>query len=230
VTSDSARLTGKVLLLAALLLVTLYGCFKIVFPSYANRFRLTIAVNIDGQTYTGSSVIEVRWQDQKILPASVPYAPSIRGQAVFIDLGQRGAVVAALNTGERSAGDNSVGVEELAQRAFSTRTHDIEVPDLPGLTGRRDLAPDNMPRLIWFNNVDDERSAHVFTTKDLPGLFGPTARLDAAFIEITTDPIVVDIDRKLPWYRALADRQKGHLLILQPVFQLKYNMFVGESS
>jgi hypothetical protein len=88
-----------------------------------------------------------------------------------------------------------------------------------------------MPGLIWFSNVEDEKSARVVTVGEIPSLFGPTARLDAAFIEITTDPIVIDIDQKLPWYRALAERQKGHLVITKPGdFTLSYSAFIGELS
>ncbi len=225
------RRPKKIILLSALLLVSLYGCFKVTFPSYTNRFRLTMAFNIDGQTYSGSSVIEVLWAGQLNMGQG-PYSPYIRGQAVFIDLGQRGAIVAVLYLS--GGNDRAVGVESLTRRAFSTRQHPIAipegVPELSRLTGRRDLAPDNMPGLIWFSNVEDEKSARVVTVGELPSLFGPTARLDAAFIEITTDPIVIDIDQKLPWYRALAYRQKGHSIISEPGFKLKYNMFIGELS
>jgi hypothetical protein len=65
---------------------------------------------------------------------------------------------------------------------------------------------------------------------DIPVLFGPTARLDAAIIEVTSDPIVIDIDRKLPWYRDLEERQKRGLLTGGPGFELWSNMFIGDLS
>jgi hypothetical protein len=206
----------------ALLLVGLYGCFKATFPTYANRFRLTMAFNIDGQVYSGSSVIEVRWQDQQVFLPNMPYAPNVRGQAVFNDLGRRGAIVAALQASQ-GPNNGSVGVQELTLRAFDTA-----IPELPRLTGLRNLAPNNMPRLIWFSNVDDEKSARIFSIKDLPKMFGPTARLDAAFIEITSDPVIIDIDQKLPWYRALVERQKSGV-ISGPGFELSCEMFVEGS-
>lgn len=208
---------SKGLLLAALALVGLYGCYKVTFPTYTNRFRLTIAFNIEGQIYSGSSVIEVRWQDQQVLLPNIPFAPSVRGQAVFIDLGRRGAIVAAL----QAPNNGSVGVQELTLRAF-----DAAVPGLPRLTGRRDLAPNNMPTLIWFRNIEDDQSARIFSSKDLPKMFGPTARLDKAFIEITSDPIIIDIDQKLPWYRTLVERQMNGI-ISGPGFELNYEMFVS---
>ncbi|MGZ5875618.1 MAG: hypothetical protein ACXWKP_26345, partial [Bradyrhizobium sp.] len=224
----SMKKLRKIILFTALLLLGLYGCFQIVFPTHTNRFRLTLSFNIDGREYLGSSVIETRWTEQPIQPIAV--AVHIRGQAVFIDLGARGAIVAALMTGASDIGDDSANVSGLLSRAFSTSEHHPTVPELPKLSGRRNLTPDNMPRLIWFSDVADEKSARVFTIKELPALFGPTARLDAATIEVTSDPIVIDIDQKLPWYRDLAERQKKNLHIGGPGFELSYNMFIGDLS
>ncbi|MGZ5873362.1 MAG: hypothetical protein ACXWKP_14775 [Bradyrhizobium sp.] len=222
------RTLRKTILFSALLLLGLYGCFQIAFPTYVDRFRLTMSFNIDGREYTGSSVIEAVYTKNGGLSNSA-YEEHTRGQAVFIDLGARGAIVATLTAGALAVGDNWGNIYGLPMKAFSTREHQITIPELPKLSGRRDLTPDNMPRLIWFSNVADESSARVFTIKELPGMFGPTARLDAAFIEITSDPIVIDIDQKLPWYRNLEKRQKGRDVI-GAGFSLNYTMFIGDLS
>jgi hypothetical protein len=222
------RKLRKIALYAGLLLLGLYGCFQISFPTYVDRFRLTMSFNIDGREYIGSSVIEAVYTRNGGLSNSA-YEEHTRGQAVFIDLGAQGAIVATLTAGALAVGDNWGDISGLPMKAFSTREHQITIPELPKLSGRRDLTPDNMPRLIWFSNVADESSARVFTIKELLGMFGPTARLDAAFIEITSDPIVIDIDQKLPWYRDLEKRQKGRLLI-GAGFSLNYTMFIGDLS
>jgi hypothetical protein len=85
----------KGILFTALALVGLYGCYKVTYPTYANRFRLTMAFNIDGQTYAGSSVLELVYVSQPRI-SSAPYSNYVRGQAVFIDLGKHGVVIAAL--------------------------------------------------------------------------------------------------------------------------------------
>jgi hypothetical protein len=222
------RKLGKIALFSALLLLGLYGCFQIAFPTYVDRFRLTMSFNIDGREYTGSSVIEAVYTKNGGLSNSA-YEEHTRGQAVFIDLGVRGAIVAVLTAGALAVGDNFADINGLPFKAFSTREHHATVPELPKLSGRRELTPDNMPRLIWFSNVADESSARVFMIKELPALFGPTARLDAATIEITSDPIVIDIDQKLPWYRDLERRQKGHS-VFGAGFSLNYSMFIGDLS
>ena len=168
----------KGVLFTLLALVGLYGCYKVTYPTYANRFRLTMAFNIDGQTYAGSSVLRtglcIGAKDiQRALFQLRPRA------TVFIDLGKHGVVIAALQNwpGPRLV---SVNDSELPIRAFSTPQHEISVPEVPGMTGRRDLASDSLPRLVWLSNVTDEKSARAFAVGDLTELFGPTARLEAA--------------------------------------------------
>lgn len=201
--------------------------------TYTYRYRLTLAIEVDGKVHTGSSVIEVVWETgpgQSSFLGGVQ--PIVRGQGVFIDLGPRGAVVATFLTGERSEKpDGSQAAIWLAARAFDNKSTKKELPELERLQGRRDLTPDNMPRLIWFSDISDPKTARKFKVDDIPTLFGPGARLAAAYVEITRDPIVIDIDKKLPWYSMLASQQKARGVLSRPgEFQLIYSMFVGGGS
>lgn len=93
------------------------------------------------------------------------------------------------------------------------------------------LSPDNFPRLIWFSNPADPKSARKITIGNVADIIDPTARLTQAFVEITRDPIMVNIATKLPWYPALLEAQRGKGITSYPgQFQLVYNMFVGEDS
>jgi hypothetical protein len=201
-----------------------------MFPTYAYRYRLTVALEINGEVHTGSSVIEVRWVGQPNVGQG-SFFPYLRGQAAFIDLGSRQAVVAALGTGESCAVscDGATDARYMVETAF--HTNGMPRSELPRLSGRRDLAANDMPRLIWFADVDDPKEARKFKPEDIPTLFGAGARLVAAYVEITSDPIVIDIDKRLPWYKDLAEQQKLHGVLGAPgQFQLIYNMFIGEDS
>ncbi|MGS7013753.1 hypothetical protein RCI25_29185, partial [Pseudomonas aeruginosa] len=85
--------------LIAILLVGGLG-YKAMFPSYSYRYRLQLAVEVDGKVHTGSSVIEVTWECGPKLAGFAQCAPSVGGQATVIDLGSHGVVVATLYTGE----------------------------------------------------------------------------------------------------------------------------------
>ena len=192
------------------------------------RFRLTISLETDGQLRTGSSVIEVAWMRQPDFGNGVTYLLSIRGQAVFVDLGNRGAVVASLQPGrgDRDTKTGPWGIEWIAPRAFHMG-FTPEIPDLR-MEGRREVTPDNLPRLIWFSDPTNPATAHVVTPAEIATELGPAARLASAEVEITNDPIVIDIDKKLPWYPELESRQKGRAVLGIPGQpKLVYTMFVG---
>jgi hypothetical protein len=207
--------------------------YKMAFPSYSYRYRLQISLSVDAKVYTGSGVIEVTWSCGPKLAGFAQCAPSLGGQAAVVDLGPRGVVVATLYTGENVSPvpDGAVDATWLCANAFGNRSTTEELPKLPHLNGRRGLAPNNLPRLVWFSNPADPKSARKVTIENIANVLDPTARFTEAFVEITRDPIVVDIANKLPWYPALLEAQKGKGILSEPgKFQLIYKMFVGENS
>jgi hypothetical protein len=103
-----------------LLLVAAMGACHLIYPSYTHRYRLTMEVEADGQTRTGSGVVEVTWQRQpKILPQVLEWTESVRGQAVPVDLGRHGLLLAMLaGSGPRESWGTGAA-PYLAIRAFA---------------------------------------------------------------------------------------------------------------
>jgi hypothetical protein len=201
--------------------------------SYSYRYRLQISLSLDGKVHTGSSVIEVVWECGPKIADSGRCGPTLGGQATVIDLGSRGVVVATLRTGENTipVPDGAIDAVFLCANAFGNLSTEEELPALPRLTGRRNLSPSNFPRLVWFSSPADIKSAKKITVEDVANVIDPTARFTEAFVEITRDPIVLDIATKLPWFPALKLAQKGKLVLSEPrKFQLVYIMFEGENS
>jgi hypothetical protein len=206
----------------------------IAYPDYSYRYRLTLAIEIDGQVHTGSSVIEVIWNGGIPFGDVGPYYESVRGQALLIDLGRHGVIATALVAPRHSergiiVWPEGVGAVWLVPRAFGVRGGNEVLPQLTQLSGRRNLTPDNMPRLIWFSDAADPKTARVIKPGDIPVLFGPNARLATSYVEITHDPIVIDIDKRLPWYKSLKD-SRNKILYLPNGFALGWTMFVGDAS
>lgn len=221
--------------LVALLLVVAaaYAVYKQNFPTYSYRYRLEVSVSVGEKTYTGSSVIEVAWSCGPHITSLGQCAPILGGQATVVDLGSRGVVVATLHTGTYvpPVSDKAADATWLCAEAFGNQSTNEELPKLPFLEGRRKLSPDNYPRLVWFPNPTDSQSARIVTTANIAETIDPAARITQVFVEITRDPIVVDIATKLPWYPALLAAQRGKGISSHPgQFQLVYNMFVGENS
>jgi hypothetical protein len=205
---------------------------------FAYRYRLHLAISIDGKVSTGSSVVEVVWQCGRSYGNKRnelgPCHPSLGGQAALVDLGSRGVVVAALHTGENiePVPDGAISAVWLCGNAFGNSSTNEELPTLPQLVGRRNLVPSNFPRLVWFPKPADPGTATKVTVQTVASIVDPTARVTEAYVEITRDPIVIDIPIKLPWFtelRRLQESGKGPASKAGR-FQLVYNMFVGENS
>jgi hypothetical protein len=229
------RRAGIVAILAVCIVAIIGGAIawlKIKYPTFSYRYRLTLALEIDGKVHTGASIVEVIWKGGPEFGDVGPYHPNVRGQAVFIDLGSRGAVVATLVNGESygAAADGAINALWLLPRAFGKGSVNNELAQLPQLHGRRDLAPDNMPRLIWFTDIADSKTARKFRLDDIPGLFGTNARLAAAFVETTSDPIVLDIEKKIPWLTTLRRPPGWGVIEIGYGFTLVKSMFIGDET
>jgi hypothetical protein len=217
------------------LIAVVYAAFKINFPTYTYRYRLQVALSIDEKVHTGSSVIEVVWKCGPKISGLGRCASTLRGQAAVIDIGSRGVIVAALRSGYNvlpTPADRAVDAVALCANAFGNGSTNEELPLLPRLTGRRALAESNFPRLIWFSNPADPTTATKVTPQDIGKIVDPSAHFTEAFVEIAKDPIVVDIQKALPWFAAVQREQKSGKLILSEPGQLNliYNLFVGEDS
>jgi hypothetical protein len=223
----------KWLAILAAIIAAAVVIFKMNFSTYTYRYRLQLSLAIDGKVHTGSSVIEVVWECGPKIAGLGRCAPSLGGQAAVIDLGSRGVVVATLRSGENisPAPEGAIDAVWLCAKAFGNQSTNEELPALPRLSGRRNLSPSNFPRLVWFSNPADMKSAKKITFENAR-VIDPTAHFTEAFVEITRDPIVVDIAKTLPWFPELRRQQKEGRgpLSMSGQFQLVYNMFAGENS
>src|SRR4030081_2076305 len=104
------------------------------YPNYTYRYRLTMAIEIDGKVHSGSSVIQVTWAGGPEFGDVGAYHPHIRGKAVFIDVAPRGAIVATL--GHPWTDGGSGAALWLAAHAFGNNSTTEELPQLPRLRGR----------------------------------------------------------------------------------------------
>jgi hypothetical protein len=218
------------------LIAVVYVAFKTNFPTYTYRYRLQVALSIDEKVHAGSSVIEVVWKCGPKISGLGRCASTLRGQAAVIDIGSRGVIVAALRSGYSvlpTPADRAVGADALCANAFGNGSTDEELPLLPGLTGRRGLDESNFPRLIWFSNPIDPTTATKVMPRDIGKIVDPTAHFTDAFVEITKDPIVIDISKTFPWFTAMQGEQKSGKRIFgsEPgQLNLFYNLLVGEDS
>lgn len=221
------------LVVFALCVGALVAGYKYKYPDYSYRYRLTVNIEVDGKIHSGSSVIEVTWYAH-FLPELVSFSPELRGEAALVDLGSQGVIVATLLNGESMgpAGDGAWGTIWLVPRAFGFGTSlDELVAALPKLRGRRDLAPNNMPRFLWFPNPQDPTTAQKILVQDFPAVLGSSVSFAGAWVEITDDPLLIDIRDKLSWLKSLEQKPAGNNVIYLPnKLGISRYLFIGDRS
>jgi hypothetical protein len=203
------------LVFIVLLIVSVIVIYWVGFPKVSYKYRLTVAVESDGRVHSGSSVIEVDYQFwPKALRGLVGGSSShgsVTGQAVVIDLGARGALVAALGG---LPGDYCVvsalslvgrAYEPAVRRRRCVSGYPLSYENERALANESvsvELTRDNLPAFIWFADKADSTWRQV-EPSDFPTVIGDATRLVSAQIEITHEPVVIDIDKKLPAYTEL---------------------------
>ncbi|MBR0826927.1 hypothetical protein JQ596_15370 [Bradyrhizobium manausense] len=212
---------------------TLVVGYRYKYPDYSYRYRLTINIEVDGKIHSGSSVIEVKWRGGPVIGDGGPFGPSVKGQAALLDLGDRGVVVATLINDESygPAKDGALGALWVAAEAFGNHSTVPEIPQLPDLHGKRDLALTKLPRLLWFSNPQDPMTARKLLVQEIPETFGPSARFAGASVEITSDPIVIDIRQKFAWLKPLEDKSAlSNVIYLPNKLGISRYLFIGDAS
>ncbi len=82
------------------IIVAIVGFISLAYPTYTHRYRLTIEISTPKGTKIGSGVIEAARRDNGWFPISPNrYQYLLRGDAIFVDLGDGKNVVALLAHG-----------------------------------------------------------------------------------------------------------------------------------
>jgi hypothetical protein len=98
------RKLGIIAAVVAALVVGLAVAYRLEYPTYSHRYRLTIEVETPQGLRSASSVIEAQMTKIPVLLSGGGARPSFAGDAPFVDLGGGKNVVALLARGP-TAGD-----------------------------------------------------------------------------------------------------------------------------
>jgi len=194
-------------------IVGLAVLYKLKYPAYVYRYRMTVEVQAGSETRAGSSVIEVKVSRQpQFLPEVGPLSQSAKGQAVFIELPGGKNIVALLTSGARAEhGDFPI---EVVPRQFNLNFLDNRtLSSLQRLHGRRELGVDRMPTLVTLANPNDSTTVQVLRPDQLDQALGAHLRL--IVVEMTKDPVTpFNIESRLPFL--VGERQKRGVTDVYP--------------
>jgi hypothetical protein len=180
------------------------------FPTYTHRFRLSFQVEVDGKVREGTGVITVSIQDNQWLPfAQNRWHWVVRGPSPWVDLGEKGIVVAAMMGFPANYKPEPMPAGTLSFLAyFGGRFGEIPVDassvrEIRSKTGVRELKNDQLPQFIWIPHVADRASAVAVPPDKLSDMIGNGVRFVGAQAEITKDEPNDSLLKKLPWLAEL---------------------------
>lgn len=198
------------LLAASAALSALTGC-DIFFPPATLRYRMTVEVETPQGLRTGSSVIEATihsgpgWGDA----SGISY--ELHGEAVAIDLPNGKTLFALLDApgGSDPASYHAhLFNEALAMGASSA-------PPMPRLFKAwewreerkvaRQLKPSfelpqaKLPLFVTFGDIRDPKSVMLVDPNDLAARFGAGTKLRRITVQITDDPVTIQVGKRLRW-------------------------------
>lgn len=182
------------------------------------RYRMTVEIETPEGLKTGTAVREVWAQEMSRMTTEAVPQTKVTGEAVVVDLGERGVVFALLR--------GTYGVD------FAHRVAAKAFPGKPGGMGytpegidyyehlkdvKTDLQIDNMPMMVTFGDMNDPTSVELVyktariqnkdewtnpsyeATDNFERLFGKGVRLKRVTLEMTDDPVTTGVLKWLPW-------------------------------
>ena len=182
------------------------------------RYRLTLSIDANGASHTGSSVVHVHEWNEQTIDAGWMMQSIVNGEATAVALGDGRVVAAVLGSGTGSPLSEWTPTNLLLQAygiqrpAFADQdSSDAAIDALADARGPRELNAKQLPELIAFLRADDPNSAVILDPGDLSATLGPGVRLRSAQIEVTDSPVTTSIERLLPWFDA---RQRAQAKVL----------------
>jgi hypothetical protein len=186
----------------------LYFGYKLLYPTYTYRYRLSVEVETPDGLRSGSSVIEVRYEMFPKLLTERDHISRVFGEAVFVDLGQGKNLIGLLASGP--GGEDVDYPGRVVFQAFKLDGNDPNtLKRLPGLRGKRDLdiyhsdkydvTKRLLPTFVTLTDLTDPGTAHIVPFGLFDRIFGAGFKLRSVVIEMTTDPIAEGIESKIPW-------------------------------
>lgn len=176
-------------------------------PTY--RYRLTVEVDTPEGAKSGSSVIEVETElgGEDSIPSPGRVTHRVRGEAVAVDLGERGVLFALLRS------DNDIdwasrvmfllapgyAGEDAFQLRYGAMMRDRRLKTLPRKWPRMGhLDPRSAyPMLVTFGDVSDPSSVEEVDPDDLAATFGDGVSLKRITVQMTNDAVTSGIDKRL---------------------------------
>ncbi len=196
---------GPAVLLAALVLGERTYLYR---PDH--KYRLTVEVETPDGIRSASGLISVHPNRGYGGSGSGPAGPSIKGDAVFVDLGNGRNLVSLLLHGINPA--ETDGLSYLPLRAFAAAGRRIDFRDVKRQTETVSVTGELIPTLVTFADVSNPATARAVDPANLPAVLGQGFALRRVSLQIVPtgfwpldvggalgEPVNRHIRSELPW-------------------------------
>lgn len=189
----------RFVVIAAILILLPWGCYRLMWPSYAWNQKLTLAVETPQGDVSGSGIVRVAWSDSPdLLPDAPHWHSKVRGEATVVDLGDGKYLFALIDDARR------FGLRVFHERRLPQDTDGLAPIIKLVAAQRRGVArpvpPEAMPLLVTFTDIADPTTVTRVDPDDLPLSFGPGYALKSVALEITDEPVTEgEVEKVLPW-------------------------------
>jgi hypothetical protein len=188
--------------------------WKISYPTYTYRYRMTVEVLAGGAVRSGTSVIEVRIDKQPKFGSAPPQVSRFRGEAVFVDLGGGRNVIALLASGP--AARNVDYIFNVIPTVFGLTFADRDLAKLSSLRGSRQLPASFLPTFVTFADLNDPKTVRVVMPEEFEQAFGPGTRLLSVTVEPVDVPVTMGIEQRMPETISQLREQARKLQVSRP--------------
>ena len=179
-----------------------------------HKYRLTVEVTTPDGIRTGSGILSVV-PDRGYSRGG---RTTMRGEAVFVDLG-RGKNVVALLAHQQGAKLDLDDINYVALRAYgAARGNRVSFNDIHRQTGVVPVQGDLVPVFVSFGNPNDPKTARLVAADHVEAVLGEGYAIRGLTAEVVPngfwpidfggalgEPVTRGIDAKLPWLTAPGD-------------------------
>jgi hypothetical protein len=209
----------KFLVILALIVLIPWGYVQWSLPSKTLNYRLTVEVDVEGATVTGSSVgtfgsgLLLTWFGSN----SRAWGSLLAGEAVGVDLGRRGRLWVLLTRPGVDSGDyldrlagrlfmragvipkgvSNFGAWEFRRRAAAIRAYRTPIV----------LQPDEYPLFVRFRDESDPTSLELVHPENLAESFGPGVLLGRITFTVTDERVTRGAQAALPWLESIGRKR-----------------------
>ncbi|MCA9500189.1 MAG: hypothetical protein KC588_13440 [Nitrospira sp.] len=165
---------------------------------------MTVEVDVDGQLYTGSSVVKVTVRDSDPLTKGLGFSSQFgaRGEAAFVELPGKGYLFALLDGGPPDSGPQINAINIFKDQL--PRSGDERFAIVAKSRFKKDIPRSHYPLLVTFTVITDPTTIKQVDPDNLAATFGPGISLKRITLEITDEPVTEGkIESVLGWWNNL---------------------------